>query len=112
MLSPHRVMEIALQKYYFIKSSVRKRYADMLVARAVRFYIENELDNYVVEDDLYMFCKNCGNEVDIVDGKPNCENTYPASCKETVIEYSNLEHSEKEESQWQRELKKFKKATR
>lgn len=112
MLSPQRVMEIALQKYHTIKSSVRKRYAEMLVARAVRFYIENELDDYVVEDDLYTFCKNCGNEADIINRKPNCACIDSPSCGKTVIEYSNLENSEKGESQWQRELKNLKKVSR
>jgi hypothetical protein len=112
MLSPQRVMEIALKNYHNIKNSVRKRYAEMLVARAVRFYIENELDDYVVEDDLYMFCKNCENEVEIINGKPNCECIYSPSCGKIIIEYSNLEDSEKEESQWQRELQKLKKTTK
>lgn len=53
MLSPQRVMETALQLDYSISRKTRKRYAEMLVARAVRFYIQNNLDQLVVSEDLY-----------------------------------------------------------
>ena len=80
-------MEIALQiDHAGIPSSTRKRYAELLVARAVRFYIENELDGGVVEEDLY-----------------NYEDEYAENMRQDRKNnpYPNLEYGEREEKNWQ-----------
>ena len=99
MLAPQRTMEIALQiDYSGISSSRRKRYAEMLVARAVRFYIDNELDSSVVSEDLYQECKFC--EYEYPDHKEE-------GCKMPLFIFPNLIYNEKEEAKYQRGLSKL-----
>ena len=38
---------------YSIPNVIAKRYAPLLIVRAIRFYLENELDNSIVSEDLY-----------------------------------------------------------
>lgn len=105
MLAPQRVMEIALQTDYpGISSKLRKRYADLLVARAVRFYIDGQLDDLVVQEDLY-----CGEDFDCSCSQEDADrNKHQAKCEYSnpLTKYVNLDYSEKGETQWQREQTK------
>jgi hypothetical protein len=53
MHDPFEVMDTALKTNYSgISPLLRKRYARLLVLRAIRFYIENQLDTPTVNEDL------------------------------------------------------------
>jgi hypothetical protein len=51
---PFKMMDLALKHNNFqgIPSTVRARYISMLVSRAVRLYIESELDSLIIDEDL------------------------------------------------------------
>jgi hypothetical protein len=103
MLAPQRVMEIALQKNYpGIPSSIRKRYSELLVARAVKFYIESDLDVGVVEEDLYH-----GEDFDCTCSQEDAHNDkHQALCQYAGgRNYVNLDYSEQEMNEWQKDLK-------
>jgi len=102
MLAPQKLMDISLQNHFIKPVSLRKKYAEILVARAVRFYIENELDSMVINEDLYngedFDCSCSQEEADNNIHNPNCEfikNPYP-----------NLTFAEKHERNWQKENNK------
>ena len=94
-------MEIALQKDYNIKSSLRKKYSDMLVSRAVRFYIETNLDKSVVEEDLYNYedfdCSCTQEDAD--------RNKHQLRCDAISDPYPNLSYSIEHEKEWQNNFK-------
>lgn len=43
---------LRVREYQGIPKKIRARYVAILTARAVRFYIENELDAHTVDEDL------------------------------------------------------------
>lgn len=91
-------MEIALKKEgYVIPRSIRKRYSELLVARAVRFYIESNLDSSTVDEDLYNGEDfDCGCSQEEAD-----KNKHRAACQYSNKNlYPNLEYSEKHQREW------------
>jgi hypothetical protein len=53
-LNAVKAMDLALKHNGFqgIPAQIRARYVSMLVSRAVRFYIESDLDANVIDEDL------------------------------------------------------------
>jgi hypothetical protein len=95
-------MEIALQiDHPGIPSKLRKRYAEMLTARAVRFYIEGNLDSVVVSEDLYH-----GEDFSCDCSQSNADrNRHNASCEYAGGKnFVNIADSEKTETEFQRKL--------
>lgn len=81
-----------LVENYSVDKKILDRYADMLIARAVEFYIDSNLDGCTVDEDLYQgddFDCDCSQE-DADDGHHvgKCEYTDPDH-------YPNIEDSEK-----------------
>jgi len=101
MLNPQKTILSRLKFDYSIAPSLREKYAEMLVSRAVRFYLENELDSSVVEEDLIPFCKTCGDELDTSDTPINHFTPEEADHK-PHIEYCNLDHSIEHEEKYQK----------
>lgn len=96
MLAPQRVMEIALQKGYKIPRSIRKRYTELLVARAVRFYIEGNLDAAVIDEDLYN-----GEDFDCICSQADADkNKHCVGCEYSKKDYPNLKYSENKQREW------------
>lgn len=82
--NPYAVMKTALRvRYPHIKGRLRLRYAGLLVARAVRLYIEGKLDSGVVGEDL------------------------PGGCGTGGYDLGNLEYSENLEKRYARDFKKL-----
>lgn len=100
-MNPQKTMETALEIDYNLKPALRTKYAEMLVNRAVRFYIENTLDSSVVDEDLIPFCSVCGDEL-TMDTEEHF-NPEEAGHKEKV-EYCNLDHSIEHETKYQQDL--------
>ena len=101
MLAPQRVMEIALQNNWKIPSKIRKRYSEILVARAIRFYVENELDSGVVDEDLYNY-----QDFDCICTQEEANrNVHNPKCEAKSHPYPNLDYSAELESKYQKELK-------
>ena len=99
MLAPQRTMETILQINYpsSISRNIRKRYCELLVARAVRFYIVNNLDRSVVNEDLYNgedFDCSCS-QGDADKGK------HQSTCEFIKYPYPHLSFSENEEKKYQ-----------
>lgn len=46
-------LEAILKADYGVKGELLKRYADILTNRAIRFYMDSNLDAGVVEEDMY-----------------------------------------------------------
>lgn len=83
---PVKTMQTYLTDAYgeSIPKNVRERYAKLLVARAVRFYIEGTLDQPTVDEDMY---------------EDEEEATMRVNTR-AVAEYPNLDHSEVHEQQF------------
>jgi len=91
--NPYRTMFYALQiNYPSIPEGIRQRYAELLVNRAVRFYIDRELDKLVVDEDL-------------ADGKKDCGFYALEDAKETDL--CNVIYSEKVEQEYHQEIKRM-----
>lgn len=100
MLKPQKAIESRLKFDYNVPPSLRAKYAEMLVSRAVRFYLEGHLDSGVVEEDLYPFCKKCGEELDDTLAHDE-EDEYGHKAE---VEYCNLDHSIEHEEKYQKDL--------
>lgn len=98
-MNPLKTMETALEIDYNLSPEIRAKYAEMLVNRAVRFYIENTLDSDVVDEDLIPFCKTCGDELTI-----DSEEHFSDTDHKPVVEYCNLDHSIEHETKYQADL--------
>lgn len=109
MLKPKATILSRLKFDYSIPAKVRDEYAELLMSRAVRFYLENSLDSSVVEEDLIPFCKTCGEELDLYNLKHIAEEDEKRDHK-AVVEYSNLEHSIKHEKEYQKKIIGYNKA--
>jgi len=80
-------MQAALElNYPEIPQGLRERYANLLVNRAVRFFIENNLDRSVVDEDL-------------ADGASDTE--YYSLPEGGKTDLHNLEYGEGEEQRYQ-----------
>jgi len=92
-LSPLKAMDLALKQkqYQGIPKKIRARYVALLVSRAVRFYIENELDSSVVDEDL-------------ADGKSD-SGFYESGEPLKKTDLCNLIYSEKHEAKYQKSLR-------
>ncbi len=65
-------------------------WCDILIERAIKFYIDNNLDEPTASEDLYRECKNCETEVELTPG----DGTYCSDdCKKQKIYFPNLEYS-------------------
>jgi len=86
-------MDLALKQkqYQGIPKKIRARYVALLVSRAVRFYIENELDSSVVDEDL-------------ADGKSD-SGFYESGEPLKKTDLCNLIYSEKHEAKYQKSLR-------
>ena len=85
-LNPFKTVETLLTINYpdYVPDNLRKQYSEILVSRAVRFYLENEMDSSIINEDFHD------------DAEENEKCNYP-----------NLEYSRQEEIKYQRELKKL-----
>lgn len=99
MLNPKEVIALKLSDYS-VPKELRLKYAEMLVSRAVRFYIENHLDSSVVEEDLIPFCKTCGDEISS-DFRHVQEEETDHKAK---VEYCNLDYSIEHEEKYQKDI--------
>lgn len=99
MLKPQKAIESRLKFDYNVSPKLRAKYAEMLVNRAVRFYIENTLDSDVVDEDLIPFCKTCGDELTM-----DSEEHFSDTDHKPVVEYCNLDHSIEHETKYQADL--------
>lgn len=98
-MNPNITMQKALSDYE-IKKGLKERYAKMLVARAVRFYIENHLDGSVVAEDLYNYEDfDCDCDQDHAD-----KGTHFKDCIALKEPYPNITNSEEHEIKFQKEL--------
>jgi hypothetical protein len=102
-LNPQATIEKYLKDNYEISSALREKYSDMLMSRAVRFYLENEIGNDVVDEDMQPFCKVCGDDLPY-----NTEKGYMCEGGEkphkAVVRYDNLDHSIKHEQEYQKSI--------
>lgn len=94
---------IELLKEYDIPKELVSRYAEILQARAMKFYVEQNLDQSVVDEDLYNgedFDCSCSQE----DADKDMHNP---KCQFITDPYPNLDYSETEMKEWIEKEKKF-----
>lgn len=94
MTNPHKTMETAIKIDYPTVHTERltKRYAKLLVNRAVRFYIEEKLCSSVVDEDL----ADCQSDTE-----------YYSIPQDKTSDLNNLKYAEKQEQIYQEKLLKM-----
>lgn len=91
MIDQIKVIKKAL-KDYSVPKKLLDRYSNLLLARAVRFYIEGNLDEAVVQEDLYN-----GEDFDCGCTQTEADrNRHNPKCEYRISPYPNLAYSEKE----------------
>lgn len=92
-LNPTKTIDLYMiaNGYQGIPKKVRTRYINMLLTRAARFYVENEFDSFIIDEDL-------------ADGESDT-GFYESGRPLKKTDLCNLIISEKHETDYQKSLK-------